>query len=119
MLIVLEIKTKLVWTVTVKLQKNQSSYFNASDSPEILLLQSGLVQSTSYLFTICVFIAKQISFNVSASVPLLCYREKRTWGFGLTEINPNTHTSSQTLSQADSGLQGDDDTEGEKQNINI
>lgn len=76
-LIVLYIKTKPVWTVTVKLQKNQSSYFNAFDSPEILLLWSGLVQSTSYLFTICVLIAKQISFNVSASVPPVVLQGKK------------------------------------------
>lgn len=53
--------------------------------------------------------------------PLLCYRGKNNMGVLIDWNQPqHTHTSSQTLSQVDSGLQGDDDTEGEKQeNINM
>lgn len=41
-----------------------------SDSPENLLLYRGLLQSTTHLFEVCIFIAKQISFNVLTSTPL-------------------------------------------------
>lgn len=51
-----------------------------------------LLQSTSYLFEVCIFIAKQISFNVLTSVPLppFCVTELRKYNTGgpLIEINP-------------------------------
>lgn len=78
----------------------------------------GFCKAPVYLFAVCVFIAKQISFNVltSALPPFLCYRVRKY----------NTNKQSHIVLvyehiQVDSfrsGLQGED-TEAERVNTNM